>query len=115
MRTLVCICLFGALTIFGSAAGAADFANPTLLRQTSLVIKIKDHHNDEGKHHHHQQGDNGDEGNGHRCKGSSCKKNGNAGRDSDEDSINSQKTTTPDTTTNSDVLWGDYKYVKPSP
>ena len=110
MRMLVGLCLLGAVTMFGSTAMAADFAKPGFPAQMSLLVTIKDHHNG-GKRH---QGDNGDEGKGH-CKGNSCKNNGSAGRDSDDDSINSQKTTTPDTTTNDNVLWGDYKYVKPSP
>ena len=105
MRILIGVCLLGAVTTFGPAAIAADFSKPGLIEQMSLVVKIKDHHNG-GKHHH---GDNGD---GHRCKGNSCK-NKNAGGDGNQEDINTDKTTTPSTTPNSDVLWGDYKYVKP--
>jgi hypothetical protein len=111
MRILIGFCLLGAVTTFGSAAIAAGFPMPGVLQQMSPVVEIKDDHNGKGKHHH--QGDNGDEGGQHHCKGKSCKHNGNAERDSDENSTSNQETKTPGTNPNSDVLWGDYKYVKP--
>ncbi len=109
MRILFGVCLLGAVTTFGSAAIAGDFAAPGLRRQMSVVVEIKDDHDGKGKHHHHQ----GNDGAQHHCKGNSCKDNGNAERDGGEDSTSAKTNTTPDTTTNSDVLWGDYKYVKP--
>jgi hypothetical protein len=80
---------------------------PGLLRHLSLVVDVKDDHNGKGKHHHHH----GDEAKQHHCKGNSCNDDGNA--DGGEASTNANKDATPSTIPNTDVLWGDYKYVKP--